>query len=152
MKEIPVNLKIIGVVHSPYKNTSEAPSQGDEKVSEIEIFKEYEEGLSDIEGFSHLHVFYWLHRSQGYSLMVNTHWDEMPHGLFTTRTPHRPNPIGYSVVELVKRKNNILHVKGLDAIEGTPVVDIKPYTKKIDAKPDAISGWTEKTKLGKQQL
>jgi len=147
-----VDLKIIGVVHSSYKTTADAPFQGNDKISKIEISKEYEGGLKDIEGFTHLHVFYWLHKSKGFSLLVTTPWDTIPHGLFTTRSPHRPNPIGHAVVELVEQKDNILSVRGLDAIEGTPVIDIKPYIKKLDVKTDAISGWIEKTNLERDYL
>jgi len=147
-----VDLKIIGVVHSPYKTTADAPFQGNDKISKIEISKEYEGGLKDIEGFTHLHVFYWLHKSKGFSLIVITPWDTISHGLFTTRSPHRPNPIGHAVVELVEQKDNILSVRGLDAIEGTPVMDIKPYIKKLDVKTDAISGWIEKTNLERDYL
>jgi len=147
-----VDLKIIGVVHSPYKTTADAPFQGNDKISKIEIYKEYEGGLKDIEGFTHLHVFYWLHKSKGFSLIVTTPWDTISHGLFTTRSPHRPNPIGHAVVELVEQKDNILSVRGLDAIEGTPIIDIKPYIKKLDVKTDAISGWIEKTNLERDYL
>ena len=147
-----VDLKIIGVVHSSYKTTADAPFQGNDKISKIEISKEYEGGLKDIEGFTHLHVFYWLHKSKGFSLLVTTPWDTIPHGFFTTRSPHRPNPIGHAVVELVEQKDNILSVRGLDAIEGTPIMDIKPYIKKLDVKTDAISGWIEKTNLERDYL
>jgi len=145
MKTIPTELKIIGVIHSNYKTTQEAPRQGLEVLSEIEIFKEFEEGLTDIQDFTHLHLFYWLHKSKGYNLMVNTPWDTKPHGVFVTRSPHHPNPLGYSVVSLLERKENVLRVMGLDAIDGTPVIDIKPYIKKIDMKSDSISGWSENT-------
>ena len=147
MKKINIDLKVIGVIHSPYKTTNEAPSQGDDTISDIEIQKEFEQGLEHIEGFSHLHIFYWLHKSKGYSLSVQTPWDKFSHGIFTTRTPHRPNPIGHSIVELIERKENILKIKGLDAIEGTPVIDIKPYVKRLDNKNNASSGWIKKTKL-----
>lgn len=147
MKKIPVELKTIGIVHSPYKETTDVPRECKKEISEIEIYKEYEEGLTDIEGFTYIHVLYWLHKSKGYSLMVNTPWDDTPHGLFTTRSPHRPSPIALTSVELIIQKNNILRVKGLDAIEGTPVLDIKPYVKKFDIKTHAVSGWLEKTDL-----
>jgi formylmethanofuran dehydrogenase subunit E len=137
-----MDTKFIGVVHSGYRTRREVPPQGG-KVSEIEIFVEYAEGLKDIETFSHLHVLYWLHESKGYSLSVNTPWDSKPHGLFATRSPDRPNPIGYSVVKLLERKGNVLKVEGLDAIEGTKILDIKPYIPKIDNKPKASSGWLE---------
>ena len=147
MEKRHLELTIIGVIHSPYKTTNDAPFQGSDKVSEIEIFQEFEQGLTDIEGFSHLHVLYWLHLSQGYSLMVQTPWDTTPHGLFTTRSPHRPNPIAYAVVELIERKETRLKVKGLDAIEGTPVIDIKPYISNRDAKPSATLGWLKNSAL-----
>ena len=99
--------------------------------------------ITDIEEFSHLHIFYWLHKSNDYNLMVNTPWDTKPHGVFTTRSPHHPNPLAYSVVELLDRRGNVLKVRGLEAIEGTPVIDIKPYIKKIDMKENVVSGWAE---------
>jgi tRNA-Thr(GGU) m(6)t(6)A37 methyltransferase TsaA len=143
MKQIPVELKVIGIIHSPYKTREQAPRQGTNDTSEIEIYNEYEEGLTDIEEYSHIHLFYWLHKSKGYSLMVQTLWEKEKHGVFVTRSPNHPNPIGYSVVKLVERKNNILKVKGLDAIKGTPVIDIKPYIKRIDQKENIVSGWSE---------
>lgn len=138
-----MELKAIGVIHSPFKTRAEAPRQGKDEILQIEIHRKYEGGLKDVEGFSHLHLFYWLHESKDHSLSVNTPWDTQSHGLFSTRSPNRPNPIGYSVVELMERNGNILTVRGLDAIEGTPVIDIKPYVKKIDAKPDSKNGWIE---------
>ena len=144
MNSIAVELNVIGIIHSPYKTREQAPRQGANEFAEIEIYKEYLEGLKDIDGFSHIHLFYWLHESKGYHLLVQTPWDEERHGLFVTRSPHRPNPLGYSVVKLVKRENNILKVKGLDAIEGTPVIDIKPYIKRVDQKDNVVSGWSEK--------
>jgi len=147
MEKITVNLNIIGIVHSPYKSPSEVPLKRKDHISEIELESELLKGLTDIEGFTHLHVFYWLHKSEGYSLIVNPPWDTKSHGLFATRSPHRPNPIGYSVVELIERRGNILRVRGLDAIEGTPVLDIKPFIKKRDCKLHAVSGWIEQTDL-----
>ena len=138
-----LELEPIGVIHLPYKKNGEAPPQDGEEISEIVIFDEYEKGLKDIEGFSHLHIFYWLHKSRGYSLSVRTPWDPEPHGLFVTRSPHRPNPIGYSVVQLIGGEACVLKVKGLDAIDGTPVLDIKPYIPQIDSKPNARIGWLE---------
>jgi len=143
MKKINIDLKVIGVIHSPYKSRAEAPRQGTDELLEIKIDKEFVKGLTDIEGYSHLHIFYWLNKSEGYNLMVNTPWDKKTHGVFVTRSPNHPNPIGYSVVELIKRKGNLLIVKGLDAIEGTPVIDIKPYVKRIDQKDNVVSGWSE---------
>ena len=144
-----MKLKPIGVIRSPYKTRSEAPRQGwfnPEVISEIEVFEEYKEGLKDVEGFSHLIVLSWFHKSTDYSLQITTPWDTILHGLFTTRSPNRHNSIGFSVVELLKRERNILWVKGLDAIEKTPLIDLKPYLPKIDMKPNVRTGWL-KTKL-----
>jgi tRNA-Thr(GGU) m(6)t(6)A37 methyltransferase TsaA len=138
-----LELEPIGIVHSPYRNRYEAPRQGREEVSEIVVFDEYEEGLKDIEGFSHLHILYYLHKSRGYSLSVKTPWDSESHGLFATRSPHRSTPIGYSVVELIKREEKKLRVRGLDAIDGTLILDVKPYIPRIDSKPKAKGGWLE---------
>jgi formylmethanofuran dehydrogenase subunit E len=131
-----LELKPIGIIHSPYRTRGDAPRQGcgREEICEVEVFKEFEEGLKDIEGFSHIILIYWFHKSRGYSLTVTPSWDTKPHGLFTTRSPHRPCPLGLSVVELVAREKNILKVKGLDAIDGTPLLDIKPYFPSIDEK------------------
>ena len=135
----------IGVIHSPYKAPAECPRQARKsvQVAEIEVFEEYAGGLKDIDGFSHIVVLYWLHKSQGYSLLVVTPWDAKPHGFFTTRSPRRPNPIGLSVVELIERRDNILRVKGIDACDGTPLLDIKPYVPEFDEKEmrEVKIGW-----------
>lgn len=147
-----LELTPIGVIHSPYKNMGDVPHQGykSEELSQIEVFREFEEGLKDIEGFSHIIVIYWFHKSKGYHLLVKTPWDDSLHGLFTTRSPHRPCPLGLTVAELVAREKNILKVKGLDAIEGTPLLDIKPYVPSIDEKLPIKFGWLE-GKLGKER-
>src|SRR5512136_1094970 len=140
-----LELKPIGIIHSPYRNRRQAPYQGckTEDISQIEVFEEFEEGLQDIEGFSHIVVIYWFHKSRGYHLLVKTPWDDIPHGVFTTRSPHRPCPLGLTVVELVSRKKNILKVKGLDALDGTPVLDIKPYIHEVDQRSIVKPGWLE---------
>jgi tRNA-Thr(GGU) m(6)t(6)A37 methyltransferase TsaA len=140
-----LKLKPIGTIHSPYKSHEEAPHQGRERdeICQVELFKEFEEGLKDIEGFSHIILIYYCHKSQGYHLLVKTPWDVKPHGLFTTRSPNRPCPLGLCVVELVAREKNILKVKGLDAIDGTPLLDIKPYIPAVDKKANVKIGWFE---------
>ncbi|TES90901.1 MAG: tRNA (N6-threonylcarbamoyladenosine(37)-N6)-methyltransferase TrmO [Candidatus Cloacimonadota bacterium] len=143
-----IKIKSIGIIHSRYKTREEAPRQGKEEISEVEILDKYIEGLKDVESFSHLHIFYFLHKSEGYLLSTTTPHDIEEHGVFATRSPNRPTPLGYAVVELVERKNNILKVRGLDAIEGTPVIDIKPYFPEIDARPFANDGWKGKRKTG----
>jgi tRNA-Thr(GGU) m(6)t(6)A37 methyltransferase TsaA len=140
-----LELTPIGIIHSLYKNMEDVPHQGYKsgELSQIEVFKEFEEGLKDIEGFSHIVVIYWFHKSQGYRLLVKTPWDESLHGLFTTRSPHRPCPLGLTVAELVAKEKNVLKVKGLDAIDGTPLLDIKPYVPSIDKKSVVKPGWFE---------
>ncbi|MFO7677470.1 MAG: tRNA (N6-threonylcarbamoyladenosine(37)-N6)-methyltransferase TrmO [Thermoplasmatota archaeon] len=147
MKTISVNLTIIGKIHSPYLSPSDVPLKKTDNIFTIEIEKEFMKGLTDLEGFSHLHIFYWLHKSTGFSLMVYPPWDKKPHGLFATCSPHRPNPVAHCVVECIEIKKNFLYVKGLDAIQGTPVIDIKPYIKKNDCKPDAACGWLNQVDL-----
>jgi len=147
-----LELKPIGIIHAPFKNTGKAPYQGykSAEISQIEVFKEFEEGLKDIEGFSHIMVIYWFHKSQGYHLLVKTPWDDSLHGLFTTRSPRRPCPLGLTVAELVAREKNILKVKGLDAIDGTPLLDIKPCIPSTDERSGVKLGWFE-GKLGKER-
>ncbi len=149
MKELSVDFKIIGIIHSPYIKTEDVQRKCRKEISEIEIYEGYQQGLKDIKGFSHLHIFYWLHKSKGFSLLVKTPWEDPKHGLFTTRSPRRPNPIAHTIVELVEQKGNILRVKGLDAIDGTPLLDIKPYVKKFDIKKNAVSGWLENIDLNR---
>ena len=151
-KEHGLELSPIGIIHSPYRDRGEAPYQGyrSKRISRIEVLKEFEEGLQDIEGFSHIIVIYWFHKSQGYHLLVKTPWDDVPHGLFTTRSPHRPCPLALTVVELVAREKNILKVKGLDALDGSPLLDIKPYIPPVDERSVVKSGWLE-GKLGTER-
>ncbi len=139
-----LKLKPIGIIHSPY-HAGQAPYQGcgREEICHVEVFEQFAEGLKDIERFSHIVLIYWLHKSKGYSLMVTTPWDTKPHGLFATRSPNRPCPLGLSVVRLVAGEKNILKVKDLDAIDGTPLLDIKPYIPTIDKKDDIKIGWLE---------
>ena len=144
-----MNLKPIGIIHSPYKNRKESPPQGREEICWIEVFDQYAEGLKDIDGFSHLILFYWFHCSKDYSLLVKTPWDSKRHGVFATRSPNRPNALGFSVVELIERERNKLKVKGLDVFEGTPLLDIKPYLPEIDAKTNVRVGWVKETDFSK---
>jgi formylmethanofuran dehydrogenase subunit E len=144
-----MNLKPIGFIHSPYKNKKACPPQGREEICWIELLEQYGEGLKDIDGFSHLILLYWFHCSKGYSLSVRTPWDAKPHGVFATRSPNRPNALGFSVVELIERTGNKLKVKGLDALEGTPLIDIKPYLPEIDSKTNVSQGWLTKTDFSK---
>jgi formylmethanofuran dehydrogenase subunit E len=144
-----MQLKPIGAIHSPYKDRRGCPPQGREEIGWIEVFEEYAQGLKDIGGFSHLILLYWLHSAKDYSLLVKTPWNPERHGVFATRSPNRPNPIGFSVVELMEIIGNRLKVKGLDALEGTPLLDIKPYLPEIDAKSKIRIGWVKDTDFSK---
>jgi len=139
-----MELKPIGIIHTPYKTTETAPFHGELAICEIEIFKEYEEGLKDIEQASHLIVLYWLDKADRGVLQEHNPHDAEIHGIFVTRTQNRPNPIGFSVAELIERRGNILRVKGLDALDGTSLIDVKPYSSQIDAVQDARIKWFEK--------
>jgi len=126
----------IGFVSSPYKDTSEIPKGfgvKHEAEGVLTILPEFETGLTDIEGFSHLFVLWEFHRSQGFELFGTPPIDNRPHGVFATRSPRRPNPIGLTIVELLRRGGNELHVRGIDMLEGTPVLDIKPLLSSIPA-------------------
>src|SRR4030042_2322607 len=124
-----MKIKPIGIIHTPFKSKQETPIQPfrSKAVGKIEVFKEYERGLDDIEGFSHLILIYKFHRSRGFSLKVKPFLDNRLRGLFATRAPRRPNQIGLSVVKLIRRRWNILFLNGIDVIDGTPLLDIKPY-------------------------
>ena len=135
-------LRPIGVIRSPHTNLEEMPRDCRSVKGEIEIFQEYEEGLKDTEGFSHLVVLWLFHTSAGYSLLVKPLYYEGRRGVFATRHPDRPNPIGFSVVELLERRGNVLEVRGLDAVDGTPVLDIKPYVS-FDSVESSRGGWLD---------
>jgi len=124
----------IGYVRSPYKSTQEIPKglgAKHEAEGELEILPKFEIGLTDIEGFSHLIVIWLFDRSQGFDLLGTPPSDNRPHGVFATRSPRRPNPIGLTVVELLRRDGRILQVRGVDMLDGTPILDIKPYLSSV---------------------
>ena len=138
-------IKPIGLIRSPYSDGKETPIQGafSEGRGEIEVFPEYEAGLKDIDGFSHLILLYYFHRVEGYSLSVKPFLDDTPKGLFATRYPARPNPIGLSVVRLLERSGNVLQIAEVDVLDGTPLLDIKPYVPQFDERKGATIGWLE---------
>ncbi len=138
-----MKLKPIGTIHSPYKNGKGIPIQPSfsGEIGEIEVFKEYEPGLKDIEGFSHIIIMYLFHKSKGYNLHVKPYLDENLRGVFATRAPLRPNPIGLSIVKLIERKGNILKIGGIDVIDKTPLLDIKPYVPEFDQRENVKIGW-----------
>lgn len=124
----------IGFVRSPYKTTGQVPKglgAKHEAEGTLEILPEFELGLTDIEGFSHLLVVWEFDRAQGFELLGTPPTDDRSHGVFATRSPRRPNPIGLTVVELLRREGSRLHVRGLDMLEGTPILDLKPYLSSV---------------------
>jgi tRNA-Thr(GGU) m(6)t(6)A37 methyltransferase TsaA len=111
----------------------------------VEVFADYAEGLRDLDGFSHIILLYHFHQIKGYDLTVVPFLDVQPHGLFATRAPRRPNPIGLSIVRLNHIAGNTLQISNIDVLNGTPLLDIKPYVPAFDQQDDARSGWIEDT-------
>jgi tRNA-Thr(GGU) m(6)t(6)A37 methyltransferase TsaA len=140
----------IGVIHSPFKDIKGMPIQptGAKGVQgTVEINPEYVDGLQDLEGFSHIMLIYHFHLSKDYSLKVKPFMDENLRGVFATRAPKRPNPIGISVVRLVRVEGNILRIENIDIVDGTPLLDIKPYVPEFDIAEKRRIGWlSEKAK------
>jgi tRNA-Thr(GGU) m(6)t(6)A37 methyltransferase TsaA len=136
-------MREIGVVRSPYREASQVPrGPGAKHEAEgvLEIDRDLEAGLTDIEGFSHLFVIWVFDRSEGMELLGTPPTDDRSHGVFATRSPYRPNPIGLTVVELLRREENRLHVRGIDMLDGTPILDVKPYLSSVP--PEKVRrGW-----------
>lgn len=139
----------IGVIHTPFTESEKTPLHParSQATGTVEVFPEYAQGLQDVEGMSHLILLYVFHRSQGYPLLVIPFLDDQPRGLFATRYPARPNPIGLSVVRLLSRQDNLLHISGVDMLDGTPLLDIKPYMPEFDAPGELRLGWYEQRKF-----
>jgi tRNA-Thr(GGU) m(6)t(6)A37 methyltransferase TsaA len=124
----------IGFVKSPYTATKDVPKglgARHDADGVLEILPEFETGLTDIDGFSHLFVIWVFHESQGFELLGTPPSDNRPHGVFATRSPRRPNPIGLTVVELLRREGRLLQVRGVDMLDGTPILDVKPYLSSV---------------------
>jgi tRNA-Thr(GGU) m(6)t(6)A37 methyltransferase TsaA len=138
-------MRPIGYIRSSYTDTKQVPKGlGTKHTLEgtLEVLPEFEDGLLDIEGYSHLFILWVFHRGEGYRLIGRPPTDNRLHGVFSTRSPRRPNAIGLTVVELLKRKGPTLHLRGIDMLDGTPVLDIKPYTSSIPM--DKLRrGWLE---------
>jgi tRNA-Thr(GGU) m(6)t(6)A37 methyltransferase TsaA len=154
-EEMPaLTLRPIGVIRSPHHETSDIPKGPGAKhraEGTLELRPELESGLQDIEGFSHLFVLWVFHRSEGFDLVAHVPLDERrPHGVFSTRSPRRPNPIGLSVVELLGREGPVLRVRGVDMLDGTPILDIKPYLTSVP--PEKLErGWIEEAEARKRR-
>ncbi|OYT47943.1 tRNA (N6-threonylcarbamoyladenosine(37)-N6)-methyltransferase TrmO [Candidatus Bathyarchaeota archaeon ex4484_231] len=137
----------IGIIHSPFKEprgTPIQPTAAKDVEGTVEVFPEYAEGLKDVDGFSHLILIYHFHLAKRVSLKVKPYMDNNLRGIFATRAPPRPNPIGLSIVQLIKVERNMLHIRDVDVVDGTPLLDIKPYVPEFDLRKVEKTGWLEK--------
>ena len=144
---VDITFKPIGVINSPFNEPKGTPIQppGARGVGgSVELFPEYVEGLKDLEGFSHIILIYHFHLAKRPSLLVKPFMDHQPRGIFAIRAPSRPNPIGLSVVRLVRIEENMLYIEDLDIVDGTPLLDIKPYVPEFDPRDVEKRGWLEK--------
>jgi len=144
-----ISYRPIGVIHSPFTDIEGMPIQPTGAFGikgTVEVFPEFVEGLKDLEGFSHVILLYHFHRVQGAKLVVTPFMDSRPHGVFATRAPKRPNPIGLSIVRLLGIEQNILRIENVDILDGTPLLDIKPYVPEFDQPPADRMGWLEQAK------
>jgi tRNA-Thr(GGU) m(6)t(6)A37 methyltransferase TsaA len=149
------NYRPIGIIHSPFKSRDGTPIQpigGVSVKAKIEIFPEYVEGLQDLEGFSHIILLYHFHLSKAYRLKVKPFLDDVERGVFATRAPARPNPIGLSVVRLIQIERATLTVQDIDIIDKTPLLDIKPFVPDFDMRKVERTGWLEKKAANAERI
>lgn len=161
MSDHALSYRPIGVIHTPHRDPDKTPIQpayAGDFAGEVEVFPEFEEGLADIEGFSHVYLLYHLHRAGPPMLSVKPFLQDEVRGLFATRAPCRPNPIGLSIVALKGREGNVLRVGGVDMLDGSPLLDIKPYAARFDRIDATRNGWqddvdeAEARRLGRRAL
>ena len=147
MQKPTITMQPIGVVHSPYKESKGTPIQGvfDDRAMEawVELEDKYAGGLKDLDGFSHAILLYHFHQADVEEVVGRPYLEPREHGIFAMRSPHRPNHIGLSIVRIQKIEGCRLYFTEVDVLDGTPVLDIKPYVKQFDAREDAVSGWIE---------
>ena len=144
-----IEMKPIGTIHTPFNDPAGMPIQpaGAAGVSgTVEVFEEYQAGLKDLDGFSHIVLLYVFHRSEGFKLQVVPFMDKELRGVFATRAPKRPNPIGLSIVQLDRIEGATLHIQNVDMLDGTPLLDIKPYVPEFDSHNQTRTGWLEQAR------
>ncbi len=144
-----ISYQPIGIIHTSFSNIEGMPIQpvGADKIrGTVEIFEEYSKGLKDLDGFSHIILIYHFHQAQSAKLIVTPFLDTLPHGVFSTRAPRRPNPIGLSVVRLLEVEQNILRIENVDILNDTPLLDLKPYVPEFDQHPGERIGWLKQAK------
>ncbi|MDD5005382.1 MAG: tRNA (N6-threonylcarbamoyladenosine(37)-N6)-methyltransferase TrmO [Candidatus Omnitrophica bacterium] len=142
-----IKIKPIGIIHTPYKEPKGMPIQGKFKKGvkgTIRLFSKYQAGLKDIGGFSHLILIYYFNRSKEERLLGRPFLEDKEHGIFAIRSPHRPNHIGFSIVKLEKVQGNTIAFSEVDILDGTPLLDVKPYVKHFDSRNNVKNGWIEK--------
>jgi tRNA-Thr(GGU) m(6)t(6)A37 methyltransferase TsaA len=140
----PIIMKAIGTIHTPFDKLEDMPIQpkgAAEVIGTIELEEQYTEGLADLNGFSHIYLLYQFHMAQRTALTVTPFMDTTPRGVFATRSPLRPNHIGISIVKLIGVEKNIVTVQAIDILNGSPLLDIKPYITAFDAVQQSQSGW-----------
>jgi len=137
----------IGIIHSPYKENKDIPIQGtfkDRVEAWLELKDEYADGLRDLDKFSHAIIIYYFHRSHREEIEGRPFLEQNKHGIFAIRSPHRPNHIGFSIIKIKRIKANMVYFTEVDVLDGTPLLDIKPYVKYFDSRANVISGWLDK--------
>jgi tRNA (adenine37-N6)-methyltransferase len=145
-----IHLEPIGVIRTSFRKKEVTPIQGNqspESTGKVVVLKKYATGLKDIETFTHVYLLYQFHLAGDIALVRPTFLDDTPHGIFASRHPCRPNGIGLTIVELKARRGNTLIVKGIDVLDGTPLLDIKPYIPRFDYRPGASNGWVSHLKV-----
>ena len=142
------SMRPIGIIHSPFTDKDKTPIQASRSQApgQVEVFPEYVEGLQDLDGFSHIILLYVWHEALGYDLLVKPFLDDHMHGVFATRYPRRPNQIGISIVGLRNICGNLLEIEGVDVLDNTPLLDIKPYVPDFDIRSGTRNGWYEARK------
>lgn len=146
MKKSVYTFNQIGIIHTPHKKPSQTPIQpvfAKGIKGSVELFPEYIDALQDLDGFSHIHLLYYFDRSTKTKLKVKPYLEDNIHGIFATRATQRPNKIGMSLVRLLKIQKNILKVEDIDILDGTPLLDIKPYIARFDMRAEVRSGWQD---------
>jgi tRNA-Thr(GGU) m(6)t(6)A37 methyltransferase TsaA len=136
----------IGIIRSPFDKLEDMPIQPSSESSGpgvVEVYPDFAPGLKDLEGFSHIYLLYHLHKTGEVKLEVTPFLDEQPRGLFATRAPSRPNPIGLSLVKVARIQENLIHVERVDVLDGTPLIDLKPYIPVFEETEEARVGWLE---------
>lgn len=139
----------IGIIHTPFlepENMPIQPTGAADIKGTVEVFGDFQAGLKDLDGFSHIILLYHFHRSHAFDLQVIPLMDSVPRGLFATRAPKRPNPIGFSIVQLDKIEDGVLYIQNVDILDGTPLLEIKPYEPEFDAQLNVRTSWFEKTR------